>query len=186
MAAGGAAKLAKSLKSKNPKKRAAARKVVPAVRAAAEGRISSKQLAQKARRAGVAPKVANDAATFKRMSIDAQTNPQAAAAVALSKDLTSTQPLAQAQAVENLEASNYHQPTTSRDDGGGFEGTESFEPPPDASAESPDTQAPMTADSVGPDAVDAFEVDDGAPPPDLDEGAEESATEPVSGYDDWN
>lgn len=170
-AAAGAVKLAKAIKGKKKSAKAkaqkkAAQKIVPAVRAAAAGRISSKQLAVKARKAGVSPKVANDAATFKRMTMDAQTNPQAAAAVRLSADLNSTQPLQQARAVEALEENTYAEPSTSRDDT-----PASYEEAALESDFNPEEQAPQTEDSYGPEAVESFEVDDGTPPP-YDSGAE--------------
>lgn len=171
-AAAGAAKLAKAIKGKKKsakakKQKAAAQKVVPAVRAAAAGRISSKQLAQRAKKAGVSPKLAIDAATFKRMATDAQTNPQAAAAVRLSADLNSTKPLAQARAVSALEDNSYAEPTTSREDTPSDYDEAPFEP-----TMSEDEQAPQTEDSYGPEAVESFEVDDGGPAPEDTEGAD--------------
>jgi hypothetical protein len=155
-AAAGAAKFAKALKSR--KTRAKAKKMLPAVRAAAAGRISPKRLTAIARKNRVKPSIAADAAVIKRVAMQSRTNPQAAATMALAKDLTSTQPMAQARAAAALE-SQYHEPTTSRDSGEG----EGLEPEPMyEEAEPMDDQAPMTEDSMGPEEVEPYEADDGS------------------------
>lgn len=96
LAAQGAAKLAKGLKSKNAKTKAKAKAIVPAVRAAAAGKITSKQLAAKAKKIGVSPKIATDAAAVKRVANDAKKgNPKAKAALKLASDIVSTSPIKQ-------------------------------------------------------------------------------------------
>lgn len=160
-AAQGAAKFAKALKQKPKTKagkasKARAKKILPAVRAAAQGKISSKQLVKAAKRAKVKPAIAMDAAVVKRAALDARTNPQAAATLALASDITSTEPADQMRALEAAEDNPYQEPTTSR---------ESYDGPLD---EAPlqaemveDDQAPMTEDQLGPDAVQPYEMEDG-------------------------
>lgn len=173
-AAAGAAKFASALKGKGKKKapaKAKAKKILPAVRAAAAGRISPKKLTAVARKHKVKPSIAADAAVMKRVALQARTNPKAAATLRLAKDITSTEPMAQARAAEALE-SEYHEPTTSRDSGEG----EGLEPEPMyQEAEPMDDQLPMTEDPIGPDEVEPFEADEGTYP---DDALEES----VEGY----
>ena len=157
-AAAGAAKFAKALKSKKPATRAKAQRMVPAVRAAAAGRISPRKLTAVARKNKVKPSIAAEAAVIKRVALQSRTNPQAAATLRLAKDVTSTEPLAQSRAASALE-SEYHEPSTSRDSGEG----EGLEPEPmyeEATAE--DDQLPMTEDPIGPEGVEDFEMDDGS------------------------
>lgn len=147
-AADGAAKFAKAL-SKGSKK---AKKLRPAVRAAAAGRISPKQLTKAARKAGVKPAIAADAAVIKRVSMQAVTDPEAAATMRLANDITSTEPADQARAQQALEENPYDEPVTSRDDGAG----QGMDADP-MESEDADFVAPMTEDSVGPDAVEPYE-----------------------------
>lgn len=175
-AAAGAAKFAGALAKKGKKgakAKAKAKKILPAVRAAAAGRISPKRLTAIAKKAKVKPSIAADAAVMKRVAMQARTNPKAAATLRLAKDITSTQPMAQARAAEALE-SEYHEPTTSRDDGQG----EGLEPEPMyAEAEPMDDQLPMTEDPIGPDEVEPFEADTGEYP-----AEEEALEESVEGF----
>ena len=172
-AAEGAAKLGKALASKKKTKsakvaKAKAKKVVPAVRAAARGRITSKQLVKVAKKAGVKPSIAVDAAVIKRVAMDARTNPKAAATLRLAKDLTDTRPAKVARAVEAIEDNEYSEPTTSR------EGEPSdYEQAPMEASMSDEEQAPMTEDAYGPDAVQPAELEQA---PDA---------EPVDGADDY-
>jgi hypothetical protein len=159
-AAEGAVKLGKALASKSKKPAAVAQKkkakaIVPAVRAAAAGKISTKKLTQIAKKKGVKPKVAQDAALIKRVAMDARTNPKAAATLRLAKDLTSTRPSAK---LRLSAAVTYggpsHEPTTSREE----------EEPIEAPLEEPMTeedQEPMTADPYGPDEVPSYELEQG-------------------------
>jgi hypothetical protein len=97
-AAEGAAKFAKSLKGGSAKHK----KVVKAVQQAAAGKITSKQLEAVAKKAGVSPAEASDAAVIKRVAMEAPTNPQAAATLKLAADLTSTEPAQQALAAASV------------------------------------------------------------------------------------
>lgn len=94
-AAEGAAQFAKSLKKKGSKHS----KIVKDVRAAAEGKITPAQLEARAKKAGVSPKEATDAAVIKRVALQSRTDPKAAAAMRLMTDMTSTEPAAQARAL---------------------------------------------------------------------------------------
>lgn len=85
LAAQGAAKLARAVKKGIPK----ARKIVKHVRAAAEGKITPKALTAVAKRLNVAPKIAAEAATIKRLAMDAAKDPRAAAAFRLASDVVS-------------------------------------------------------------------------------------------------
>lgn len=94
LAAQGAAKFARGLKNK--KTAAKAKKLVPAIRAAATGKITSKQLEAQAKKLNISPAIATDAAAVKRLALDAQKgNPKAKAALKLASDVVSTEPLKQ-------------------------------------------------------------------------------------------
>jgi hypothetical protein len=185
-AAEGAAKFAGALKGKKKspaakKAQAKAKKLVPAVRAAAAGRISPKALTRAAKKAGVKPSIAVDAAVMKRVATDARTNPKARATLRLSRDLTSTVPAEQARAAEAIEDSNYAEPTTSRDDGQGYDSSpQSMSTSDDGMT--PTEQEAMTEDPYGPDEVQPFEMDEGeADGVDETDGAMDES-EAVEGY----
>lgn len=169
-AAEGAAKLGKALasKKKSPaakQAKAKAKAITPAVRAAAAGKITSKALVKKAKKLGVKPSIAIDAAIIKRTATDARTNVKAAATLRLAKDLTDTRPVRQARAIEAIEDSRYQEPTTSRDG----------EAPLDGALEADmveDEQASMTEDPYGPDSV---------PPNELEQWPEAEALEDAEG-----
>ncbi len=180
-AAEGAAKFAGALtsKKKSPaakKAKAKAKKILPAVRAAAAGRITSKQLVKAAKKAKVKPSVAMDAALMKRVATDARTNPKAAATLRLSRDLTSTVPADNARAAAAIEDNEYSEPTTSR------EGTPSdYDAAPMEASMEEQEQAAMTEDSYGPDAVEPAELEQ-APEPESDAGVEPELYEEADEY----
>jgi hypothetical protein len=159
-AAEGAVKLGKALASKSKKPAAVAQKkkakaIVPAVRAAAAGKISTKKLTAIAKKKGVKPKVAQDAALIKRVAMDARTNPKAAATMRLIKDVTSTKPSARLRLSAAVEYGGpAHEPSTSR------ESDDDFEAPLEEPMEAEEA-APMTEDQYGPDEVQAYEVEQG-------------------------
>lgn len=94
-----AVKIGKALKKGNPKAKA----ITPKIKAAAKGKISAKQLQAEAKKAGVDPKLAMEAAAVAKVADLAEAgDPKAQAAMNMANELTSSEPQEVAKAENTL------------------------------------------------------------------------------------